>query len=123
MSHEAAKNSMLIPIPVQTVAGIYALIINPILSSVLIFTISFQHYPQHLRYTLGLTALRKIFSYSAYQFLFNVINYFSRNLDKLLIGKYMGISDRKCQYPEYGYGRQPLVAENNQCHFFCCKEK
>lgn len=37
--------------------------------------------------------LRKIFSYSAYQFLFNVINYFSRNLDKLLIGKYMGMSD------------------------------
>lgn len=74
-------------------AGLYALIINPIASSVLIFVISFQRYPQRLRFTLGLTVLRKIFSYSAYQFLFNVINYFSRNLDKLLIGKYMGMSD------------------------------
>ena len=63
-------------------AGLYALIINPIVSSVLIFVISFQRYPQRLRFTLGLTVLRKIFSYSAYQFLFNVINYFSRNLDK-----------------------------------------
>ena len=33
--------------------------------------------------------MKKIFSFSAYQFMFNVINYFSRNLDKLLIGKYM----------------------------------
>ncbi len=74
-------------------AGLYALIINPIVSSVLIFVISFQRYPQRLRFTLGLRVLRKIFSYSAYQFLFNVINYFSRNLDKLLIGKYMSMSD------------------------------
>ena len=91
-------------------AGIYALIINPILSSVLIFTISFQHYPQHLRYTLGLTALRKIFSYSAYQFLFNVINYFSRNLDKLLIGKYMGMSD--LGYYEKSYRLMMLPLQN-----------
>ena len=72
-------------------AGLYALIINPILSSILIFVISYQRYPQRLRFTLGLKVLRKIFSYSAYQFLFNVINYFSRNLDKLLIGKYMSL--------------------------------
>ena len=30
---------------------------------------------------------------------------------------------RKRQYPEYGYGRQPLTAEDNQRHFFRCKEK
>ena len=49
-------------------AGLYALIINPIVSSILIFAISYQRYPQRLRLTLGLTVLRKIFSYSAYQF-------------------------------------------------------
>ena len=42
-------------------AGLYALIINPIISSILIFVISYQRYPQRLRFTLGLTALRKIF--------------------------------------------------------------
>lgn len=71
-------------------AGLYALLITPIVSSILIYIISFHRYPQHLRMTLGLSSIRKIFSYSVYQFLFNVICYFSRNLDKLLIGKHMG---------------------------------
>ena len=91
-------------------AGLYALIINPILSSVLIFAISYQRYPQRLRFTLGLTPLRKIFSYSAYQFLFNVINYFSRNLDKLLIGKYMGMSP--LGYYEKSYRLMMLPLQN-----------
>ena len=91
-------------------AGLYALIINPIVSSVLIFVISFQRYPQRLRFTLGLRVLRKIFSYSAYQFLFNVINYFSRNLDKLLIGKYMSMSD--LGYYEKSYRLMMLPLQN-----------
>lgn len=91
-------------------AGLYALIITPILSSILIFIISYQRYPQRLRFTLGLTALRKIFSYSAYQFMFNVINYFSRNLDKLLIGKYMSMSD--LGYYEKSYRLMMLPLQN-----------
>lgn len=91
-------------------AGLYALIINPILSSILIFVISYQRYPQRLRFTLGLKVLRKIFSYSAYQFLFNVINYFSRNLDKLLIGKYMSMSD--LGYYEKSYRLMMLPLQN-----------
>lgn len=91
-------------------AGLYALIINPIISSVLIFVISYRRYPQRLRFTLGLTALRKIFAYSAYQFLFNVINYFSRNLDKLLIGKYMSMSD--LGYYEKSYRLMTLPLQN-----------
>ena len=54
--------------------------------------------------------LRKIFSYSAYQFLFNVINYFSRNLDKLLIGKYMSMSD--LGYYEKSYRLMMLPLQN-----------
>lgn len=37
-------------------------------------------------------SLRKIISYSSYNFAFNFINYFSRNLDNILIGKYLGAS-------------------------------
>lgn len=91
-------------------AGLYALIINPIVSSVLIFIISFQRYPQRMRLTLGISAIRKIFSYSAYQFMFNVINYFSRNLDKLLIGKYMSMSD--LGYYEKSYRLMMLPLQN-----------
>ena len=91
-------------------AGLYALIISPILSSILLFIISLKRYPQHLAMTLGWGALRKIFSYSAYQFLFNVINYFSRNLDKLLIGKYMGMSE--LGYYEKSYRLMMLPLQN-----------
>ena len=91
-------------------AGLYALIITPIISSILIFVISYQRYPQRLHFTWGLTALRKIFSYSAYQFLFNVINYFSRNLDKLLIGKHMSMSD--LGYYEKSYRLMMLPLQN-----------
>ncbi len=91
-------------------AGLYALLINPILSSILIYIISFRRYPQRLRMTWGLQSLRKIFSYSAYQFLFNVICYFSRNLDKLLIGKHMGMSD--LGYYEKSYRLMMLPLQN-----------
>lgn len=90
--------------------GLYALIINPILSSALIFSISFKRYPQRLRLTTGIRVIRKIFSYSAYQFLFNIINYFSRNLDKLLIGKYMGMSP--LGYYEKSYRLMMLPLQN-----------
>lgn len=91
-------------------AGLYALIINPILSSILIFAISYRRYPQRLQMTPGLSAIRKIFGYSAYQFLFNIINYFSRNLDKLLIGKYMGMSP--LGYYEKSYRLMMLPLQN-----------
>lgn len=35
--------------------------------------------------------IKRIWKYSSYQFCFNFINYFSRNLDNLLIGKVMGV--------------------------------
>jgi teichuronic acid exporter len=37
-----------------------------------------------------LSKMGYVFSYSIYQFLFNFVNYFTRNVDKLLIGKYLG---------------------------------
>lgn len=91
-------------------AGLYALIIAPVISSLLLFVISVRRYPQHPSMTLGLKALRKIFSYSAYQFMFNVINYFSRNLDKLLIGKYMGTA--QLGYYEKSYRLMILPLQN-----------
>lgn len=72
-------------------AGLYALLINPIFSSIVLFIVNIVRYPQTLRLRFSLSSIKIIFSYSSYQFLFNLINYFSRNLDKLLIGKYMGM--------------------------------
>lgn len=74
-----------------TGAGLYTLIVQPILSNLLIFIISLKKYPQKLFWGTGITSLRKIWKYSFYQFLFNITGYFTRNLDKLLIGKYIGM--------------------------------
>ncbi len=91
-------------------AGLYALIINPIFSSILLFVISYKKNPQKLQYTFGFDSVQKIFSFSVYQFMFNVINYFSRNLDKLLIGKYMNMN--ALGYYEKSYRLMMLPLQN-----------
>ncbi|HBN06293.1 MAG TPA: flippase, partial [Bacteroidales bacterium] len=45
--------------------------------------------PIKFKLLFNIKALNKILSFSVYQFFFNLINYFSRNLDKLIIGKYL----------------------------------
>ena len=91
-------------------AGLYALLITPILSSIFIFAISYIKHPQALRATWGLMSVKKIFSYSIFQFMFNLINYFSRNLDKLLIGKHMGMD--LLGYYEKSYRLMMLPLQN-----------
>lgn len=71
--------------------GLYSLILQPILSSILLFLLNYFNHPLMIKVRNYRCTLSKISSFSTYQFLFNFINYFSRNLDKLLIGKYMGI--------------------------------
>ena len=73
-------------------ASLYTLLIQPILSSALIYFISLKKYPQKFLWTWGINSLKKIWVYSIYQFLFSVMSYFIRNFDKILIGKYIGMS-------------------------------
>jgi PST family polysaccharide transporter len=91
-------------------AGLYALLINPIFSSITLFIVNILRYPQKMKFIFNLSSLKIIFSYSSYQFLFNLINYFSRNLDKLLIGKYMGMS--LLGYYEKSYRLMMLPLQN-----------
>lgn len=71
--------------------GVYALLISPIVTSIGMFLINMHYYPCRFDFTFDISPLRKIFSYSAFQFLFEFINYFSRNVDKLIIGKYLNL--------------------------------
>lgn len=70
--------------------SVYALLINPIFSSVLIFLISIVRFPLRFKFFFSLKSIEHTFHYSVYQFLFNVINFFSRNIDTLVIGKHLG---------------------------------
>lgn len=91
-------------------AGLYTLLIQPLLSSALIFLISLKKYPQKFIRTWGLESLKKIWAYSMYQFLFNTMNYFTRNLDKILIGKYLGMAP--LGYYEKSYRLMSLPIQN-----------
>lgn len=73
--------------------GVYSLLITPILSSFALFVINYRQYPIKFSFKIKRASLGKIFSFSVFQFLFSFVNYFSRNLDKLILGKYYSMSD------------------------------
>lgn len=68
----------------------YAILIRAIFSSIFIFITMFFVSGLKINKTLRLDVLKKIYKFAMYQFAFNFINYFTRNLDNLLIGKYFG---------------------------------
>lgn len=68
----------------------YSLIYQGILLNLFIFIFSYKISKFKLGLEFSYKELKSVFGYSSYTFLFNFINYFSRNLDNILIGKYMG---------------------------------
>lgn len=91
-------------------AGIYALTINPVFSSLMLLAINYRQNPLPLRLRPGREAIGKVFSFSAYQFSFQLINYFSRNLDKLLMGRYMSLT--QLGYYDKSYRLMMLPLQN-----------
>jgi PST family polysaccharide transporter len=89
--------------------GLYALLVHSISSIVLTFLVNYIHAPIKI-IRINIISLKKIANYSIYQFLFGFINYFSRNLDKLLIGKFL--SPAALGYYEKSYRLMLLPVEN-----------
>ncbi|MBD5406258.1 MAG: lipopolysaccharide biosynthesis protein [Treponema sp.] len=75
----------------------YALVIQSVISSLLIFLWNLKNVTVHFQLKINWSVLKKIRGYSGYNFLFNFVNYFARNLDKLLIGKALG-NEELAQY-------------------------
>lgn len=94
--------------------GIYSLLITPVFSVFTLFIIylikSQKIYGSFLFPLLSLKSIKKVLSFSIYQFLFNIVNYFSRNLDKLLLGKHFSMSD--LGYYEKSYRVMQLPISN-----------
>jgi len=70
----------------------YALVFRSILNSFLLFVIFYWLKPVKIAIRIQWEPIKKIARFSSFQFLFNFINYFSRNADNLLIGKFFGSS-------------------------------
>ncbi|WP_255702717.1 lipopolysaccharide biosynthesis protein [Antarcticibacterium sp. 1MA-6-2] len=68
----------------------FSLIIQNVLTGFISFSIFYFLYPVKIVSRIQKSPLKRIASYSSYQFAYNFINYFSRNLDNILIGKYLG---------------------------------
>lgn len=91
-------------------AGVYALIVPPIFASIGTFLYNSHFYPIKLRLNLSLAPIRKIFSFSSYLFLFELFTYFARNVDKVIIGRY--ISENALGYYEKSYRLMQLPMQN-----------
>lgn len=72
-------------------AGVYALLISPVVTAIGIFIWNRCYYRVNIDWKFDMRPMKRIFSYSSYQFLFEFSNYFSRNLDKLIIGRVIGV--------------------------------
>lgn len=68
----------------------YSIVIGTTLSSIIIYLWNIITTNIKFRLRIDFNSIRKIMGFSIYQFLFNFINYFARNLDNLLTGKYIG---------------------------------
>jgi PST family polysaccharide transporter len=90
--------------------GIYSLLISPVIGSIVEFFVNFWFSGIKVKFLPDFRPLRKIFSYSLFQFLFNFLQYFARNLDKLLIGKVLNLS--QLGYYEKSYKLVLLPVQN-----------
>lgn len=70
--------------------GVYALVLSQVLSAFFLFIIYWLKFKIKFKFKFSTSSFRKIYSYSVYSFVSSVIYYFSRNLDKILIAKYIG---------------------------------
>lgn len=117
-------------------AGCYALAAQTVLTALIVLIWNLVTRPiRHLNVHF-ITPLKHVFSYSAYQFGFSFINYFSRNLDNLVIGRvlgttYLGYYDKAYKLTTYPMNSvssvvasviQPYMAENqdNPKRIFDC---
>lgn len=70
--------------------GVYALVLSQVMSAFLLLIIYMLKYKRHFYFKVDFSPLKRIFSYSIYNFLSTVFCYFTLNIDKLLVGKYTG---------------------------------
>lgn len=97
-----AKRNIFIPIITSIVTLVlafagwkyYALVMQSILRNAIFFALNYRtcakYYSLKPQKDKNHRGLNKIKNYSMFQFAFNIVNYFTRNLDNLLVGKFFG---------------------------------
>ena len=86
----------------------YALVVQAILVAVLTFIWNFITTKPKFSLKFSFVPLKRVASYSGFQFAFSLLNYFSRNLDNLLAGKFFGSTDLGYYNKSYNLMQYPV---------------
>lgn len=86
----------------------YALVVQAILVAVLTFVWNFITTRPKFSVKFSFVPLKRVASYSGFQFAFSLLNYFSRNLDNLLAGKFFGSTDLGYYNKSYNLMQYPV---------------
>lgn len=89
--------------------GVYALVCSTITNSIVNFILLFLKSGIHVSKSFAVSPLKKILNFAKNQFGFNFINYFSRNIDNILIGKFISAD----ALGNYSKAYQLLMYPNN----------
>lgn len=90
--------------------GVYSLLISPVFTAVGIFFYNRFYYKVKLSRNFSLAPVRKIYSYSVFQFLFQIVTFFAGNIDKLIMGR--AISASSLGYYQKAYQLAQLPTSN-----------
>lgn len=71
----------------------YALVMQSIITATITFFWNYKTTKPKFHFIFDFESIEKIKKYSSFQFAFNILVYFSRNLDNLLTGKFMGSAE------------------------------
>lgn len=88
----------------------YSLVFQSVFQSIFIFAWNYLSTKVRFRLIFNMESVRKVRQFSFYQFSYNFINYFARNLDNLLIGKVMG--NESLGYYDKGYKLMMYPVQN-----------
>ena len=91
-------------------ASYFALVWQSVFQAVIIFLWNILNSGLRFRLRVDMDSVKKIRQFSLFQFLYNLINYFARNLDNLLIGKVMG--KENLAYYDKGYKLMMYPVQN-----------
>lgn len=89
--------------------GVYSLTWSSVILAMSYFLLDMSAVKINFNFELNKSILMKIWGFSSYQFSFNFINYFTRNGDNILIGKFLGTA----ALGNYNKAYQLLMMPNN----------
>lgn len=88
--------------------GVYALVLQSLFTTLIVFIWNEISVRLKFDYKPDFASIKRIWGYSIYQFLSQLLNYFNRNLDQLIIGKFFSKADLGQYNKSYHLMQMPI---------------